>query len=94
MKPVLVSQRAANDVSRLEDWLIERNPSAAIKVGRLLREAFSSLAELPERTAVIDAAQHRELVLRFGRGGYVIRYVIRPDAVVVTRVWHSLEDRS
>jgi len=93
VKPVLVSQAAARDVTRLEDWLGARSPRATIKVGKLLRSAFGSLSTLPERHAVIDDAGHREVVQRFGQGGYVIRYVIRPDAIVVTGVWHSLENR-
>ncbi len=64
-----------------------------MRAGRLLRKAFASLADLPERHAVIDEIQHRQLIQRFGQAAYVIRYVVRPDAVVVTGVWHSLEAR-
>lgn len=94
MRPVVVSRPAARDVDRLEDWLMARNPGAAIRAGVLLREAFASLSTLPERTIHVDGSEQRQLVRRFGKGTYVIRYVIRPEAIIVTRVWHSLEDRS
>ncbi len=66
---------------------------AAVRAGMIIREAFASLAIFSERTRRVgDTGQH-ELVRRFGKGGYVIRYVILPDMVVVTSVWHTLEDR-
>ena len=37
---------------------------------------------------------HRELALPFSDGAYVVRYRIDGDNVVITRIWHSKEDRS
>ena len=35
----------------------------------------------------------RELSVRFGARGYVIRYRYVDDVVVIVRAWHALEDR-
>jgi hypothetical protein len=35
----------------------------------------------------------RDLVVRFGRDGFVIRYRIWPDKVVVTRIFHGRQKR-
>lgn len=35
----------------------------------------------------------RELFVTFGARGYVIRYRIDKDHIVIVRVWHSLEQR-
>lgn len=64
-----------------------------MQAGSLLRDAFSSLSNLPERTMRVAGSEQRQLVRRFGKGASIIRYIIRPEAIVVTRVWHSLEDR-
>jgi plasmid stabilization system protein ParE len=39
------------------------------------------------------APDTRELRVRFGRYGYIVRYVLRDEVVVITRVFHGREDR-
>ncbi|WP_426013129.1 hypothetical protein [Caulobacter sp. DWR2-3-1b2] len=29
----------------------------------------------------------------FGQGGYIIRYRVTSDRVIITRIWHGLEER-
>ncbi len=41
-----------------------------------------------------DEMGRRELCLPLGSGGYVLRYVITADEIVVIRAWHSREERS
>ena len=41
-----------------------------------------------------DEMGSRELYLPFGSGGYVLRYVVAREEIVVIRVWHAREDRS
>jgi plasmid stabilization system protein ParE len=39
-----------------------------------------------------DGSGRRELIVPFGAGAYVLRYMLDRDATpVVIRVWHSLE---
>lgn len=64
-----------------------------MKAGRVIRDAFASLADLPQRGVALEVGEEREVFLRFCRGGYVVRYVVQAKAVVVTGVWHTLEDR-
>jgi len=35
----------------------------------------------------------RQLVVPFGRGAYILHYRLTDDAIFVTRIWHSREDR-
>jgi plasmid stabilization system protein ParE len=84
---------AANrDVVRLTDFLAERNPKAALRANDALAEAAQSLSEMPQRGRLV-AENLRELVVRFGRGVYIIQYRVEVDRVVVARIFHSLEDR-
>jgi len=36
-----------------------------------------------------DSSQRRELIIQFGSGAYVLRYVLDGDAIIILRVWHS-----
>jgi hypothetical protein len=41
-----------------------------------------------------DGSGRRELIVRFGAGAFVLRYMKDSEsAPVIIRVWHSLEDR-
>jgi plasmid stabilization system protein ParE len=35
----------------------------------------------------------RQLVLRYGKSGYVIRYRVTDEAVIISRIWHGKENR-
>lgn len=89
---IIISPTASNDVDRLEAWLLDKNPTAAVRVGEVLEAAIASLDELPDRGRPLKGTT-RELNAKFGRGTYVIRYVVTGDQVVVTRIFHGLEDR-
>jgi plasmid stabilization system protein ParE len=89
---VIVSPRAALDVDRLELWLLDKNPSAALRVGAVLEAAMASLVELPERGRPRGSLT-RELNAAFGRSIYVIRYRVIEEQVIITRVFHGRERR-
>jgi plasmid stabilization system protein ParE len=89
---IIVSPKAALDVDRLELWLLDKNPSAASRVGAVLEAAMGSLAELPDRGRP-RGVRTRELNAAFGRSIYVIRYRVIDEQVIVTRVFHGRERR-
>lgn len=35
----------------------------------------------------------RELVVPYGARGYIVRYQVRENAILIVRVWHGREDR-
>jgi plasmid stabilization system protein ParE len=72
--------------------LFERSPTAAVRLIALLEESFESLAHFADRGRLIDD-QIRELIVPFGSSSYVIRYEADTASVLVSRVWHGLEDR-
>ena len=94
VRSVRLAVAARRDINRLVDFLAERNELAATKAGELIINAVLSLATLSERGHLAVAPDWRELFVRFGRGGYVIRYrVVDDKTVVVTRIFHNLERR-
>lgn len=83
---------AEADLTRFADFLIEVNPGAAEKIGELLERAVLSLDEFSER-APANADGSRTLTVRYGSGGYAIFYRVLAKEVVVTRIFHTREDR-
>jgi plasmid stabilization system protein ParE len=80
------------DLERLDTWLTARDPRAAIEASHLLEEAIYSLSAHPLRGRPVDETL-RELTVRFGRDGYIIRYKVISKRVMIARIWHSLEQR-
>ena len=74
-------------------FLDERNPAAARRAWGTIDEAIRSLDTLGERGRRGPSPDARELAVRFGQGGYVIRYILRPAEVIITRIFHSRERR-
>lgn len=85
---------ALDDLKRLHAFIEPHSPTAAKRAVDTLIEAADSLAEFPEKGRPWDLEIHfRELSVRFGARGYVIRYRYVDDVVVIVRAWHALEDR-
>jgi len=92
---LVVSQAAAADLARLHAFLADKNAAAANRAVAVLITAVQSLYTFPERGRPAGTANVRELVVPFGKSGYVVRYAHRQqtDEVVVLRVWHGREAR-
>lgn len=89
---VELSDEALRDLGRLRQWLGGKDANAADRAGRVLATAFRSLRRFPNR-GIPRGGGVRERPVKFGRYGYVIRYEVRESRVIVTRVFHALEDR-
>lgn len=89
---LIVSQDAADDIDRLEAWLLDKAPDVAARVGGILKDAILSLEDMPERGRAFGPGV-RELNARLGGSRYVVRYVVRGRNVIVTRIFHGREWR-
>jgi plasmid stabilization system protein ParE len=87
-----MSRTAYRDLARLARFLVEKNAPAASRAADVIVEAVHSLASFPERGHA-EGSEFRELIVRFGRDGYVLRYRVRRDEVLVTRIFHGKERR-
>ena len=86
---------ALDDLERLFEFLLERDPVAAERAMRSIESGAESLMEFPERGRPMgDETGRRELLIPFGAGAYVLRYRFYREEVVIIRVWHSREERS
>jgi len=83
---------AVLDQYRLFNHLKSVNPAAARKAAELIRQGAQSLQEWPNRCRPMDdGSGRRELIVQFGSGAYVLRYVLQGNVIAILRVWHSKE---
>jgi len=85
---------AQDDLKRLHDFILPHSPQAASRAIAVILKGVESLAEFPEMGHPWEADTHyRELPIRFGAKGYVVRYRLFANRVIIARIWHGLEDR-
>jgi len=84
---------AVRDVARLREFIEEKNFTAAQRAANRIRQAAQILRENPKAGKhVEEALPFRELIVPFGRSGYVLRYREEGDSLVVVRVRHGREE--
>lgn len=94
MSEIIWLPEAVADVDRLYGFLRDHNPDAAERAARIILDGSHQLASLPEiGRPMADGTGRRELLLPFGSGAYVLRYLIHQNRIVIVRVWHGREDR-
>jgi len=90
---VIVSQAAARDLARLHEFLMKTSPSSAKQASRAIKAGIRQLAHAPEIGRLIEGLppMFREWIIDFGHSGYIARYVLNGDEIVVLAIWHQKE---
>jgi len=93
---ILLSPDAVEDVERLRSFLDQRNPDAARRALASIWAAIDRLQEFPDLGMPTGDAEIRQLVVRFGASGYIVRYANLPGDgnILITRIWHGREART
>lgn len=89
------TQTFYEDLDRLADFLIERDPDLAERAINAIQKALMILQDFPlmARRASADDPLLRELVVPFGSAGYVILFkVMNETSVIVLAVRHQREE--
>ena len=96
MAKIIWLPEALDDIERMYDFLVEKNPAAARNAVLCIKAAAHQLRNFPEIGRRMDEdTDRREVFAAFGAGAYVIRYRLSAASeVVVIRVWHSREFRN
>lgn len=85
---------AQDDLRRLHAFILPHSSDAADKAISTILSAVDHLGEFPESGKPWDHdTGFREWPVQFGAKGYVVRYRLSDDALIIVRVWHSLEER-
>jgi plasmid stabilization system protein ParE len=93
MAKVVLNRRAYVDLARLRQFLVEKSPVAADKAAEEIWRGLRQLSEFLQSAPQHAQTGLRELPIRFGHYGYVIRYGFDGEKVVVLRIFHALERR-
>ncbi|KQQ73997.1 plasmid stabilization protein [Rhizobium sp. Leaf321] len=83
------------DMDRLADFLIERDPDQAIRAITAIKKALAILIDFPlmARRASREDPLVRELVVPFGSSGYLILFKLIDDqTVTILAIRHQRED--
>ncbi|AJD49082.1 hypothetical protein S7S_13350 [Isoalcanivorax pacificus W11-5] len=93
MPQVIFAPAALRDLQRLRDFLRPKNADAARRAGEAIRQGVQVLSAHPRMGLLVEdlPEQYREWLIDFGDSGYVARYRIDDDAVIILAVRHQKE---
>jgi len=93
MPQLIWSPDALLDVQRLYRFLAPKNPDAARRAVKTIREGVRLLAQQPAVGRPIDDMedQFRDWIIDFGDTGYVARYRVDRQSVTILAVRHQKE---
>ena len=92
MRKLVWLDSAVNDIVRLREFITKENSDAAKRAAEAIRDAANRLIEAPLiGKPVKDLAEYRDLLVRFGAGGYVIRYQVYLETVYIVYIRHYRE---
>ena len=93
MPQLIWSPEALADVQRLYRFLVEKNPDAARRAARAIRDGMQIVADHPDVGRPVDDMdpEFREWPISFGASGYVALYRLEKGVALVVAVRHQKE---
>lgn len=93
MPQLTFTPAAIRDLERLRNFLRPKNPEASRRAGDAIRQGVKLLAEHPQAGRPVEGlpAPFREWLIEFGDSGYVLRYRLTEEQVVILRLRHQRE---
>jgi plasmid stabilization system protein ParE len=89
---VRFTAQARADLYAQLDWLAERTPQAARRAAGRIRMQLTLIGEFPHASPEVGDGL-RDATVRFGRDGFVVRYRIDEEAVLIVRIFHGRQER-
>ena len=92
MRKVIWLDSAVNDLVSLRKFITVNNPKAAKRAAQIIKKAATTLVGSPNiGKPVADLPEFRDLYIKFGVAGYVMRYRIYRDDVYIVYIRHYRE---
>lgn len=93
MPRLIWSPAALRDVQRLYRFLSDKNPDAATRAVRAIRQGLRIVAAQPGAGRPVEAMGpgYREWLIGFGDSGYVALYRLDKETAVILAVRHQRE---
>ena len=82
---------AVSDLSRLREFISEKNPYAAQRIAGELLEGINKLLTFPQMGIPVTHAPNPSLVRDLFVGSYTVRYLLADETIHILRIWHSKE---
>lgn|SRR3990167_2145756 len=93
MREIIWLDSAVKDLVRLRKFIAKENQVAAKKAAKTIQEAIQYLGESPLIGKPIeDLLQYKDLLIRFGAGGYVVRYRFQAETIYIVHIRHYREN--
>jgi len=94
MPHLIWTQRAVFDLDRLRNFLFANSPSAAQRAMTTILQSARELSRHPllGRPATDIQPSCREMIIRFGKGAYLLLYEVQEDRLVIHSIRHSREE--
>ncbi len=89
---LIYSHEAKVDLQRLREFIAEKNPNAANRIGLSLLSGIKKLKDFPLIGKKVLLAPDPELIRDLIVDAYIVRYLITDDAIFILRIWHHRED--
>lgn len=89
---LLYTPEVITDLRRLREFIAEKNPEAAQKIGPQLVSDILRLEAFPYLGRKVQRAPNPEMVRDLSAGAYIVRYLILDNEIHVLRVWLKRED--
>lgn len=87
---LLFTESAQRDLIRLREFIAEKNPTAATRISRRLRQSILRITDQPEMGVNIEELPGvQDLV----SGDYVVRYTVMDREIYILRIWHDKDNR-
>jgi len=93
MPRLIWTPSALLDVQRLYRFLIVKNPDAARRAVKAIRQGVKVLEQQPKVGRPVEEMdnEYRDWIIDFGDSGYVARYRVDPQFVSVLAIRHQKE---
>jgi len=93
MPRLIWTPSALLDVQRLYRFLVVKNPDAARRAVKAIRQGVKVLEQQPKVGRPVEDMdnEYRDWIIDFGDSGYVARYRVDPQFVSVLAVGHQKE---
>lgn len=89
---VVYLRSAEADLERIGAFLSKETLGRAERAIDRLERGLDVLSEFPEMGVAVRG-DLRQMVIRDRWNAFVVRYRFTDEAILVTRIWHGLEDR-
>jgi len=93
MARIVWSPNARKDLLRLREFVAQHSVESAARAVRAIREGLDTLKIAPEAGKAVGwlPEGYRELVIPFGKSGYVVLYRFQESRVVIQTLRHGRE---